>query len=65
MNPLLPPWAVALISIGAVTVAVAGALTGGFVYAKKFPHGRVASFYDKAGEKFRALRHRIRGGGAP
>jgi len=62
VNPLLPPWAVALIVIGAVSVATAGALTGGFVYAKKYPHSRIASIYDRAGDKFRALKHRIRGG---
>jgi len=62
VNPLLPPWAVALIVIGAFSVATAGTITGGYIWARKHPHGRVAGIYDKVGEKFRALKHRIRGG---
>jgi plastocyanin len=57
--PLLPAWAIALIVVGAFTVAVAGTLTGGYLYARRHPHGRVANFYEKAGQKFRSMKSAI------
>lgn len=47
VEPLIPAWGVALIVIGAVGVATAGAAVGSVFYAKKFPHSKVAEYVSK------------------
>jgi len=58
--PLLPAWAIALIVIGSF-IAVAGVGVGGLIlYAKKYPHSKVAENYAKFTQKCSELFGKIR-----
>jgi len=47
VNPLLPPWGIALVVIGGVAVGGAATAAGSVFYAKRHPHSRVAGWVSK------------------
>jgi hypothetical protein len=47
ISPLLPVWAIALVSIGAAFFVVSGVVAGMMLYAKSHPHSGVATAFSK------------------
>jgi len=47
VNNVLPPWAIALVVVGAVLFVGALGVAGGMFYAKSHPHSRVAAILNK------------------
>jgi hypothetical protein len=47
INPLLPPWAIALVSVGAALFVGSAGVAGLMLYAKSHPHSGVANLFTK------------------
>jgi hypothetical protein len=47
ISPLLPVWAIALVSIGAAFFVVSGVVAGMMLYAKSHPHSGIATAFSK------------------
>jgi len=45
--PLLPPWAIALVIVGAIICLGAFGVAGAMIYAKSYPHSGVANLFSK------------------